>query len=122
MPWRFNSRTGQITDPTDQPFALAYSGHGLGLLNPRLESVANIGPIPRGSYQIGPAYTHIDLGPIVMNLDPLAGTETLGRSGFRIHGDNRDGNHSASHGCVVVGPDVRRAIAASLDRVLKVVA
>ncbi len=53
-----------------------------------------------------------------MNLDPV-GHDALGRTDFRIHGDNV--NHDASHGCIILGPLIRRAIADSADKVLEVV-
>lgn len=43
------------------------------------------------------------------------------RNLFRIHGDNKSHNHSASEGCIVLGPDARRIISKSLDRNLSVV-
>jgi hypothetical protein len=55
-----------------------------------------------------------------MNLEPLPGADVFGRSLFRIHGDNDENN--ASHGCLVTGPGVRRAMAAARDRVLEVLA
>lgn len=87
-----------------------YSGHGEGRNNPAMEGVQKVGPIPAGFYRIGPAYAHPHLGPCVMNLDALPGTETHGRSLFRIHGDNT--NHDASEGCVILGPAIRHQIAA----------
>jgi hypothetical protein len=53
-----------------------------------------------------------------MNLDPESGTEPFGRSLFRIHGDNA--SHDASHGCIILGPLVRRRIAESGDTELTV--
>ena len=56
-----------------------------------------------------------------MNLTPENGTDTLGRDLFRIHGDNSAHNHTASHGCIVTGPNVRNLINNGSDRVLRVV-
>lgn len=96
-----------------------YSGTGIGRNNPNMESVTGVGPIPAGLYEVGLAYAHPHLGPCVMNLMPI-GHDLLGRSDFRIHGDSK--NHNASHGCIVLGPSLRRQIAASPDRELTVVA
>ncbi len=95
-----------------------YSGHGEGRNNPALQKKQKVGPIPQGLYKIGPAYQHARLGPCVMNLDPMPGTDTFGRSLFCIHGDNA--NHDASEGCIILGPTIRRQIAASSDRLLLV--
>ncbi len=95
-----------------------YSGFGPGRDNPAMEGVPGVGPIPRGHYTIGPVYKHEHLGPIVMNLDPMPGTNTFGRSLFRIHGNNA--TNDASHGCIILGPDLRKAIADSKDTTLVV--
>jgi hypothetical protein len=118
MSWQYRIDTGAISHDGLR-IGAGYSGHGDGRNNPKLVAVADVGPIPPGRYAIGPAYDDPHLGPCVMRLDPLSGTEDFGRSLFRIHGDNQDDD--ASRGCVVLGPAARRAIAASADRVLEVV-
>jgi hypothetical protein len=45
-----------------------------------------------------------------------------GRDGFLIHGDNKLGNRSASHGCIILDRVTRQKIADSKDRHLIVVA
>ena len=115
--WIYTISTGVIA----QNGALrgtGYSGHGEGRDNVAMVHVAGKGPLPPGRYRFGAAYAHPRLGPLCMVLEPLPGTEVFGRSAFRIHGDNRD--HDASHGCLVTGPGVRRAMDASRDRVLEV--
>lgn len=97
-----------------------YSGYGEHRNDPSLCNVPNVGPIPPGKYRIGKAYQHEHLGPVVMNLDPLPGTNTFGRSLFRIHGDNKE--HNASHGCIIAPRSLREAINASQDRILEVLA
>lgn len=97
-----------------------YSGFGGHKNDPAACNVPNVGPIPPGKYRIGKAYQHEHLGPVVMNLDPLPGTDTFGRSLFRIHGDNKE--HNASHGCIIAPRSLREAINASQDRVLEVTA
>lgn len=98
--------------------AQGYSGSGEGRNNPSKEAVPGVGPIPRGKYKIGKSYKHKDLGPIVMNLDPV-GHDALGRSLFRIHGDNL--THTASHGCIILQRPIREEIAQSGDTELTVV-
>jgi len=101
--------------------AHGYSGHGPGLNNPAMEADPNIGPIPAGAWHIGAAADHPRLGPCAMRLTPV-GHDAHGRTGFFIHGDNADGNQSASHGCIILAYAMRQAIDARPDRALEVVA
>ena len=48
-----------------------------------------------------------------MRLLPAPGTNTHGRSGFLIHGDNVMKDKSASEGCIILGPKIRQQIADS---------
>jgi hypothetical protein len=117
MVWTYHQKTGELLhDGTFE--GTGYSGHAEGRNNPEAETVKNTGPIPKGRYRIGGPYKHPHLGPCVMNLDAEESTNTHGRSAFRIHGDNK--NHDASEGCVILGPAIRREIAASGDNVLEV--
>ena len=119
MTWQYKQSDGTLT--CDGEFeGTGYSGTGVGRNNPSMQDVANVGPIPQGAYNIGAAYDDLGkLGPCVMALDPSEDTETFGRSLFRIHGDNA--NHDASHGCIILGPAIRRKIASSADRKLVVI-
>src|SRR5262249_50933121 len=91
-----------------------YSGHPPdGVNNPAKEDVANVGPIPRGKWYIGQFVDKPHLGPCVAPLIPDSSTQTFGRSGFYIHGDNAQGNHSASDGCIILAPTIREQIKAS---------
>lgn len=115
----FNTETGEFFDG-ETLVTTGYSGTGAGRDNPGMEHVQGVGPIPRGEYKIGPVYNDVHgLGPVVMHLDPLPGTDTFGRDLFRIHGDNTE--HDASHGCVILPRNVREKVAASKDKILKVV-
>lgn len=118
--WGFNISKGTITN-NGLMVGIGYSGHGDGKGNSKLVAVPNVGPIPPGKYRIGKAYDDPGgLGPCVMHLDPLPGTNVFGRSLFRIHGDSIKTPGTASHGCVIAPPAVRRAINQSQDRVLEV--
>jgi hypothetical protein len=119
MTWQYRQSDGELT--CDGEFeGTGYSGTGIGRNEPDTQNIPNTGPIPQGQYKIGTAYDDIGkLGPCVMALDPQPGTETFGRSLFRIHGDNV--NHDASHGCIILGPAIRHKIASSADRDLVVV-
>ena len=118
MTWQYKQSNGELTHG-DSFIGTGYSGTGDGRNNPAAQNIQNVGPIPVGSYAIGPAHSDGPLGPCVMDLDALPGTETFGRSLFRIHGDNA--NNDASHGCVVLGPSIRHTIALDHDRILVVV-
>jgi hypothetical protein len=100
---------------------LGYSGINDGLDNPAMQAVPDTGPIPVGVYDIGEAFTHPQCGPVSMRLSPQEGTDTFGRDGFLIHGDNQAMNHTASHGCIILPRVIREQIAASSDKVLSVV-
>ena len=103
-----------------------YSGHGAGLNNPAMEAVHGVGPIPAGRYRIGPPKDPVDhLGPLAMPLTPIDGNDAHGRSAFFLHGDNAEANHTASDGCVIMGPTIRAAVNAARaagDDILEVVA
>jgi hypothetical protein len=117
MSWAYRQRDGELLH-NGEFVGTGYSGRGEGRNNPDMEAVPNVGPIPRGRYRIGGARFSQSLGPIVMDLEPVA-HDAHGRSLFRIHGDNA--NHDASHGCIILGPLIRRAIADSGDKTLEVV-
>lgn len=87
-----------------------------------MESIHNIGPLPKGQYLIGRAYDHPALGPLTMNLIPDIDTEMYGRSDFRIHGDSIRAAGTASHGCIVQDHHVREQVSQSDDKRLEVVA
>lgn len=117
--WTYQQSTGELTH--DHAYqGMGYSGRAGGRNNPEAQQIEGVGPVPQGLYTIGKAYDHPHLGPCVMNLDPKAGTQTFGRSLFRIHGDNK--NHDASHGCIILGPAIRHLIANSGDTDLTVIA
>lgn len=99
-----------------------YSGHGAGLNDPGSEAVEGVGPTPRGRWNITRwDATHGDKGPIVGVLVPV-GHDAHGRSGFLIHGDNAAGDHSASHGCIILSRVLREKMRDSGDTDLEVVA
>jgi hypothetical protein len=129
--WTYSQRTGDLWHhPPDGPLryrtpedwiATGYSGHGEGLNNPAVERVPSVGPIPRGRWTIGAPYDSSSTGPYTLRLTPDSSTDTFGRSAFRIHGDNRLGDRSASHGCIVLPRVVRELIHESCDNELEVV-
>src|SRR5882724_3374991 len=102
--WIYAQKTGQILRNGTQ-IGQGYSGAGDGKNDPAMQAIHDVGPIPQGDWEI-----------IGIRLT----TDTFGRDGFLIHGDNRD--HTASQGCIIMGRDVREEIWNSGDRDLQVVA
>jgi len=123
MPWQFQQSTGQMTDPDGNLIETGYSGNGEGLCNPDMQFVHGVGPIPQGTYTIGPPKDPIDiLGPIAMPLTPDPSNDMEGRNSFFIHGDNAACNHTASDGCIIMSHDTRVTIDESDDKTLIVIA
>src|ERR1039457_5511435 len=79
--WTYDQLSGAL-GKDGQRVATGYSGFGQGKNNPDMENVPDVGPIPRGVYDIGPPHDTTTHGPHVMALTPEPGTNTLGRDGF----------------------------------------
>ncbi len=123
MPWIYEQATGKLWR-NGEVVAFGYSGCGEGKNNCEAQEQHNIGPIPVGSYIIGPPR---DInggphGPYVLPLVPDPKNEMFGRSGFLIHGDNIHEPGTASEGCVIMPRDIRTAVWASGDLHLEVIA
>jgi hypothetical protein len=110
--------TGKLTlDGKD--VATGYSGHGDGKNNPDKEKEKGVGPIPRGLYKIGKARDYKGMANC-FDLTP-DGHDALGRTAFLIHGDSKSSPGTASKGCIILPPEVRKTIAESGIARLKVV-
>jgi hypothetical protein len=120
--WVYEQLTGDLFH-NGKFIGTGYSGHGKirkqGRNNPAMQCVRGVGPCPRGKYTIGKARYSKNVGPIAMDLKPLKGTDTCGRSALMIHGDNKA--HDASKGCIILAAPIRRAIDKSKDKLLEVV-
>jgi RHS repeat-associated protein len=131
LDWIYSQSTGQLyyQPPASagggppQPIATGYSGNGAGLNNPAMQDVPNVGPIPQGTWIIGPQEDNRTGSghslPASMRLTPQ--DVDTDRSGFLIHGDNSRGNQSASEGCVILNRNVRNRIGNSGDDLLRVI-
>ena len=124
--WTYDQSSGELRH-NGKLVAKGYSGADKGINNPEMEDVRATGPIPRGRWLIRAPYNSKTIGPYALpvwaddgHLDDVH--DRTKRSAFRIHGDNGRGDSSASRGCIIVGPAVRRQIWESGDRVLEVVA
>ena len=100
--------------------ARGYSGHGTSINDPESEGFVGRGPIPRGLWKVGSAVTSDKMGPFCISLTPV-GHDAYHRSGFYIHGDNKPGDRSASTGCIIMPPHIRRAITDLRIDVLEVI-
>ena len=109
------SRAGAIV-------SCGYSGAGRGKNNPAMQAAQGVGPIPRGRWRIVAVKDSPNTGPFTIVIDAEPGTDTCGRSAFRIHGDSIARPGTASHGCIILPRTIRQAIWASGDRALEVVA
>lgn len=113
----YNQSTGRflIYDAPDETAnervlhdAQGYAGRGHGRNKPHLETVRNVGPLPRGFYRVTGPTTHPRLGPLAFRLLPFGTTKMHGRSGFYIHGDNV--TNDASRGCIILSRRDREAV------------
>jgi hypothetical protein len=120
--WSYSQSTGAFVSPAGTQVGTGYSGNGAGLNNPLKQDVEGVGPIPQGVWTIGGFFDDQEKGPIVAHLTPADGTETFGRSGFMVHGDNQAMDRSASEGCIILPRAVRSMVMASDDRALTVTA
>jgi hypothetical protein len=128
--WEYSQSNGQLTYVNNEsgartPVGTGYSGHGAGLNNPAMQNEPNVGPIPQGTWTIGPQQNNVtNTGmqlPASMRLTPNPGTNTFNRGGFIIHGDNPARNRTASQGCPVFDHPTRNQIGRSGDTELRVV-
>ncbi len=88
--------------------AHGYAGKGTGKNNPAMDGVKKTGPIPRGVWRMTAMKASKNTGPGTIVLIPEPGTDTKGRSEFRVHGDNKTG--TASEGCIILPRSVRDLI------------
>lgn len=120
--WTYEQKSGRLLHD-GVVICTGYSGAGEGKNNPDLQNVRKVGPIPRGTYTIGPAYTapYEHKLPPVMHLIPDPETEMFGRDGFLIHGDSVSAPGTASEGCIIMPHSVRVAVSVSSDKKLEVI-
>jgi hypothetical protein len=130
----FNQKQGQYSH-NDQLLTIAYAGRGEGKNNPDMQFVEDTdpnphdndpsdgvltyregcaGPLPRGWYTIGGAFTHPRKGPLCMRLYPDRENVMNGREGFMIHGDSIHHPGEASDGCICASREAREITAAAV--------
>ena len=121
MAWTFEIPTGKYYDPQGNYISTGYAGHGVGVDNIADEDIPDEGPIPEGTYQMGPWFNDPEKGPIVCHLTPEPGVNDYGRSSFMVHGDSIKNPGQASLGCAVADHATRLAMSQSEDQILSVV-
>ena len=99
-----------------------YSGGGRGKNNPSMQAARGVGPIPRGRWRMTAVKDSPNTGPFTIVLEPEPGTDTCGRSAFRVHGDSVAHPGTASHGCIILPRALRERLWRSGDRLIEVVA
>jgi len=120
--WSYVQKTGTLLR-NNHPVGKGYSGFDNGKNNPDLQAVANVGPIPQGTWTIiGPPFNSPEHGPYVMRLAPNKNTHTFGRNGFLLHGDSIEAPGCGSRGCIIMPRAVRELVWQSGETVLEVVA
>lgn len=119
--WKWDQSAGALSRD-GAPVSNGYSGNGRGKNNPSMQAAQGVGPIPAGRWRIVSVGDSPNTGPFTIVLQPEAGTDTFGRSEFRIHGDSIKAPGSASHGCIILPRVVRNQVWQSGDRALEVVA
>lgn len=108
MKYTYNRYWGAFYNPDGSYHGPGYSGHPEYLNNPAFSNKVGQGPIPAGFYTITEIIADDPhTGILSCVLQPDSTNKMYGRSGFRIHGDNPAGNHSASDGCIITPHDVR---------------
>lgn len=118
--WKWDQSAGKLY--RDGRFVSSgYAGKGRGKNNPAMQSVVAVGPIPRGHWKITSVKNSPNTGPFTIVLEPKPGTDTLGRSAFRIHGDSVKAPGTASRGCIILPRIIRNEIWYSKDYDLEVV-
>ena len=133
LSWEYSQSSGMLIHVDDESGiktaeGWGYAGAGEGLNNPAMQHVRDLGPLPQGSYTIGPQRENVILVrnqrvklPGSMRLTPTGDTNLLGRTGgFLIHGGDYE-SMASSQGCIVLPPQIRNRIGHSGDNVLRVV-
>lgn len=121
MSWKWDQSAGELTRD-GALISRGYSGNGRGLNNPAMQAATGVGPIPRGMWRmIAMTPTGASTGPYTIVLEAEPGTNTCGRSAFRVHGDNAKLDHSASHGCIILPRAIRERMWTSGDPLIEVV-
>lgn len=119
--WTYEQWSGWLIASDGKRLAKGYAGAGNGKNSPVHEDVRDVGPIPRGKYDIEAPIDTVTHGPCVLRLIPNSSNEMFGRSGFLMHGDSVVEPGTASLGCIVQPRFARERVANSGDHELIVI-
>ena len=104
--WIYVQKTGDIAHD-DELIGCGYSGSGASKNCPADQAKHNLGPIPRGFYEIQAPHDTMEHGPFVLRLVANMENSMGGRGSFAIHGDSLQNPGTASQGCIVLGRLIR---------------
>jgi hypothetical protein len=119
--WTYVQKNGRLLDAKRRLISIGYSGHAEGKNNPALQSHANLGPIPCGTYTITAPFDSPDHGPYCLRLAADASNQMFARAGFLMHGDSVVHPGMASLGCIIQLHAIRMRVWESDDHRLNVV-
>lgn len=120
MPWVYKVSTHTFYLNGTYQFAADYSGRPGFWNDSANECVIGMGPLPRGTYTIGPAFYHHKTKAYTMRLIPFVENQMCGRDGFMIHGNSAAHPRTASDGCIILNLSGRKEINDSSDKILVV--
>lgn len=115
----YRRSTGELT-LDGRSLATGYSGSGAAKNNPEMQSSQGQGLIPQGTNTMDPQFYSPATGPGAIRLTPNRETEKFGRKDFEMNGDSIRHPGTASEGCIIMPPEVRKQVAALLNRALTV--
>lgn len=120
--WKYSQLEGSLVGATGATIAMGYSGYGVdGKNNPAAQGTRDVGPIPRGIWDIGHPFDSSIHGPFCLPLVLIDPAQMGERDGFLIHGDSLTHPGEASHGCIILPKFARHKIWDSMDHQLEVV-
>ncbi|MDT3563578.1 DUF2778 domain-containing protein [Cronobacter malonaticus] len=120
MPWVYKVSVNKFYLNGTYQFDAEYSGRPGYWNDSANECISNRGPLPRGTYTIGPAFNHPRTRAYTMRLTPYIENQMCGRDGFMIHGNSGAHPTQASDGCIILNLQGRMAINDSSDKILVV--
>lgn len=120
MPWVYKVSVHKFYLNGVYQFDAEYSGRPGYWNDSANESMNRRGPIPRGTYTIGPAFNHPHTRAYTMRLTPFIENQMYGRDAFMIHGNSGAHPTLASDGCIILNLQGRIAINSSSDKILVV--
>ncbi len=91
-----------------------YSGAPGAVNDGSQQNTPHVGPIPSGDYDVGSGVGDRGTGPQSLSLTPTVNNNqfpsTRDPNSFLMHGDNSQGNQSASQGCIICPRNTRNTI------------